>query len=69
VRTERQETLLPGSGERGAVVCTDVDGEVFVVVRVGDRLCTAHPDWMTAAAAREWAAQVFELAAEGTGAA
>ena len=68
MRTARQETLLPDSGERAAVVCGSSGGQEWAVVRVGDRLCVGHPGWMDLATAREFAAVVFELGAEGTGA-
>lgn len=68
MKTARQETLLPGSGEHAAVVVGESGGKTWGVVRVGDRLCVGHPGWMDLATAREFASALFELAAEGTGA-
>jgi hypothetical protein len=68
VRTARQDTVLPGGGLPAAVVAGESGGQTWAVVRVGDRLCVGHPGWMDLATAREFAAALFELGAEGSGA-
>jgi hypothetical protein len=68
VRSARQDAVLPGSNRPAAVVVGRTGDQEWGVVRVDDRLCVGHPGWMDLATAREFAAALFELAAEGTGA-
>lgn len=70
-QTMRQDAVLPDSGGPAAVVVgrsRPGPAAEWGVVRVGDRVCVGHPDWMDLETARAFGAALFELASEGTGA-